>query len=359
MRKAIALTLILFLCLPAMVAPAEAPEDGDALFLPEGVWTLVADGTWTYILQTDVTLTSAQRKVAEDAGIPLTDGVIANSTSLSSKQLFSLYPGAETFFEVPSIRPELTLFELTGEWFYGDDDVLYYRHGDSYMDLTVDEVFAQLGGQPATSAEEKIIYLTIDDTPSQYTMDLLATLDRLNIKATFFVVGAYVKQEPVYFRAIVDQGHAIANHSYSHNAELLRSSFKNCLTDFQRTEEIVNETLGYALPMPILRIPYGAGTLTVDFRTQLQEAGYLWIDWNCLNGDTEPGVTNDEEALQRAFSTAGRYDGSLVMLVHDGKKRTIRTLETMVEHFHEQGYEFRVLDTNIEKIPGVRMGFPI
>lgn len=361
MRRTCALVLIIALCLCPVLSMAEAiatPPSSESLMLPLGIWLLTEDGSWSLNTQTDATLSPAQAELAEEADIRLVDGKLPAGSVLTLEQLFLLYPGAEEHFNPPTRKPELELFAMDGEWYYDDDGVLYYNHGDGYDVMTVDEVFAALGGKPTTAASEKIIYLTIDDAPSIYTMDLLATLDRLSVKATFFVVGAYVRQRPTFLRAIYEQGHVVANHSFSHDAGNLSSTFNNCLNDFQRCEEAVHEALGFELAMPILRVPYGSTTLPTEFRTKLQKLGYMWIDWNALNGDTEPDIKSDADALQRAISTASRYDGSIVMLVHDGKKRTIRTLEEMVKHFHAQGYEFRVLDTNIEKIPGVRTGYP-
>ena len=192
-----------------------------------------------------------------------------------------------------------------------------------------DSAVAADNGTALPDREEiKYVALTFDDGPSpRCTPQLLDGLKERGVRATFFVVGAYVRNRPEFTRAIYDEGHLLANHSYTHDKEVLSASFSSCLNDFQRTENIVSETLGFPLSMPILRVPYGASTIPVGFRTQLQELGYLWIDWNALNGDTESGVKSDEDALERAYSTAERYaDGDIVMLVHDGKKRTIKRI---------------------------------
>lgn len=353
MRRFLAVFLSLAFSLGAACAHAE-----EAALLPEGAWTPGTGGEWVFQLVSDTALTFAQADAAKDAGVPMRDNILPAGTQLTQALLRALYPDGETFLSPPAMMPSLTQFNLSGEWFYAEDGVLYYRHGEGYLDLTMAQVFEMLNGTEASGAAEKVFYLTIDDAPSAYTMELLAALDALGIKATFFVVGAYVRQRPVFLRAIYEQGHAIANHSYSHDADLLSASYQSCLQDFLRCEQAVEDALGFPLEMPILRIPYGAATVPVAYRTNLQEAGYLWMDWNALNGDTESGVTSDEKAIERAVSTAGRYDGSIVMLVHDGKKRTIRTLAAMVEYFREQGYTFATLDAGIQKIPGVRMGLP-
>lgn len=360
-RKRLIIVLICIgCCAQSMAFGSEyfLPPEGMEASLPFGIWSFSGDESWHFIFQSDVELTEAQQKAAEEAGILAQGNILPSGTTLTVKQLERLYPNANDMFGVPKRKPTLSMFELTGKWFYGSDDQLYYQHDDDSVIMTMDEVFAQLQSPKETNASDKIIYLTIDDSPSAYTMELLTVLDELDVKATFFVVGAYVRSRPVFLRAIYEQGHTIANHSYYHDEGALTRSYSSCLSDFRRTEEEVAKALGFTLDIPILRIPYGSSTIPISYLDQLTEEGYYWIDWNALNGDTESNITSDKESLQRAYTTANRYDGAVVMLVHDGKKRTIRTLPEMVAHFRELGYEFRVLDTSVPKIPGVRSGIP-
>ena len=358
MRKTIFLLLALFFCLSAAHASEYtlSVSSSDAPYT--GIWSFSSDQQWRYILQTDIQLSENQARSAGFAGIHVEEGRLPAGTTLTVSQLESIFPDANNLFGVPKLKPSLSLFGLTGKWFYGNDDKLYYQHNDQSVILSKDEVFAQLRTEAPPDTNEKIIYLTIDDSPTSYTMDLLAVLDDLDVKATFFVVGSYVRTRPVFLRAIYEQGHTIANHSYTHQESMLKKNFSTCLSEFKRTGEEVSKALGFPLPMPIIRIPYGSGILTNDMLDRLQREGYYWIDWNALNGDTESQIQSDVAALDRAITTAGRYDGSIVMLVHDGKKRTIRILPELVKHFREQGYEFRVLDVSVPKIDGVRAGFP-
>lgn len=338
-------------------APEGAASSGS---LPLGTWVNGEDGV-SFSFETETPLTEEQRALvasgafAQEVPDPVPAGML-----LPMDVVTALWPELSFFSDPVAPQPELTMFELTGEWFYNEEGTLCYQHDEGFAPMTIDEVYDALSGPEGGTGEGKTIYLTIDDAPSVYTIDLLSVLRSLDVKATFFVVGAYVRNRPEFTRAIYDEGHLLANHSYTHDKEVLSASFSSCLNDFQRTENIVSETLGFPLSMPILRVPYGASTIPVGFRTQLQELGYLWIDWNALNGDTESGVKSDEDALERAYSTAERYaDGDIVMLVHDGKKRTIRTLPEMVAYFRDKGYTFDVLHVDMEKIPGVRMGLPL
>ena len=351
--------LVLCLTMAAVSFLQAVGAEPTVVMLPRGGWMREDDG-WRFLVDENTPLNPELEAIAENTGIHALNGMLPKGARLTPEQIELLYPGAEAYFalpaEPPAEAPALEMFELNGEWYYAEDGVLYYKDQKNGAAMTVDEVFAVLGSD--APAAGKTVYLTIDDAPSLYTMEMLAVLNRLGVKATFFVVGAYVRRDPVFLRAIYEQGHTIANHSYSHRADMQNASADACLQDFQRCEQAVADALGFSLPMPIARIPFGSGAVERIHREALQKSGYLWIDWNALNGDTEPGITSDKMALDRAFTTASRHDGDIVLLVHDGKKRTIRTMPELVAGFRELGYTFRVLEPEMEKVPGVRMGFP-
>jgi len=368
MQKLFSCFLVLFLLFAAVspvcaesVLPAEDP-------VPVGIWTL-SDAGWYFSLNAELTLSAEQTQRFADAGLPAPLSY-SPGYRLSLEEYKFLYPHEVLFFEQEDFFagvsqpaetevPALKMFEMDGSWFYREDGVLCYDPGHGYAVMTKDEVFAALYPDAApTASEEKILYLTIDDAPSKYTMELLATLRALNIRATFFVTGTNVRAYPTFLKAIYEEGHIIANHSFSHNASILSSSVSACMADFDRCQAAVNEALGFEYPMNIARFPYGASTPSPASRTALQEKGYLWLDWNCLNGDTEDQINSDQDAYNRAVNTARGHD-TVVMLVHDGKKRTIRTLPALAEYFRGEGYTFRVVTLDIGPVDGVRMGFPI
>ena len=363
MKRFAIVFLVFCLALPACVYAQEQP--------PTGLW-VEADGSWVFQLLADYSLPEetaaafATQFPGMLSGTTLPAGIV-----LSQQQLLVAFPeyvgllnppedAVQAALESSLETPPIEAFALDGEWYYGEDDILYYDAGEGYRALTVDEVFAMLNGsEEEKTGENKKVYFTFDDAPSKYTMELLATLDSLGVTATFFVVGAYVQSMPVFLRAIYEQGHVIGNHSFSHDQSILSESVDACLLDFKKCQNRVNEALGFEYPMSVLRVPYGSSTISYESQAALQAQGYLWIDWNALNGDAEAGIDSDEESYDYAISTASRCSGDVVLLMHDGKKRTIRTLPALVEYFRENGYTFDVISTEIaEKIPGVRMGFP-
>ena len=97
---------------------------------------------------------------------------------------------------------------------------------------------------------EKEIYLTFDDSPTpKFTCWILNLLSSLNIKATFFCVGESAEKHPKIIDAILNNGHQIGNHTYSHKNGFL-SSNKTYLQDIDRCKNILPNT-------NLFRPPYG------------------------------------------------------------------------------------------------------
>lgn len=348
MRQFALLLVLILVCTPVLTAVA-AP-------LPIGEWREDDALGTVYVLLEDTSFTAEQLR---ELGMTLPEGLAAASLpkgfSLTIAEMEQIFSG--DLSDLPAVlAPALSFFSLTGDWRTDEGGALWYRHtlGDAW--LSFDDVVAALAPDAGLPEPGHKIYLTIDDTPGQYTMDLLAMLKLLNVRATFFILGANVNHFPDSLRAIYNEGHVLANHSHSHAADTLNSSAAACIADFRFCQTTIERVLGFPVSMPIVRIPYGSSTIPSAYKSAMVRAGYAWIDWNALNGDTESSIDSDDAALKRAFTTAARYNGDIVMLVHDGKKRTIRTMPQLVQHFRDLGYTFDVLTTDLADIKGVRMG---
>lgn len=91
----------------------------------------------------------------------------------------------------------------------------------------------------------KIAYLTFDDGPSSQSTDaILDILGEYNIKATFFVVGKMVVNYPEVLQRTLEEGHAIGNHSYSHDYGYIYHSGKNFMRDINLADEAIKNALG-------------------------------------------------------------------------------------------------------------------
>ena len=204
---------------------------------------------------------------------------------------------------------------------------------------------------------KKIAYLTFDDGPSEnVTPQILDILDKNDVKATFFVLGTAIEggeKQKELLRRMDEEGHAIGNHGYSHNYKILypngvvdASAF---ISDIKRTEEIINDTLGYEYYNKVIRFPGGHAswnTNTVD--SILEAEGYTYIDWNSLNGDAEGGYRSKEKLKEELYETVNSINGNndvLVILMHDTDEKlsTVEALDDSIKYLKSLGYEFRTL----------------
>lgn len=198
--------------------------------------------------------------------------------------------------------------------------------------------------------KEKTIYLTFDDGPSQYTPEILDILDKYGIKATFFVINTKYNK---YMKDIVDRGHTIALHSYSHDYYKIYASETAYYNDLQAISDVVyNET---GVRTNIMRFP-GGGSNTISRKASegimskvtkgVQEKGYHYFDWNVSSGDAD-GNNIAVEILTEKCKNVPNYTNTIVVLMHDTKMKrtTVDALPEIIENYKEMGYKFSAIDS--------------
>lgn len=157
--------------------------------------------------------------------------------------------------------------------------------------------------------------ITFDDGPNPaWTPQLLDVLERQNVKATFFLVGSYAQREPALVRRIVDEGHVIGNHSWSH-PNLALTATTRVQEELRRTSVVLEEMTGG--PVRYFRPPFGArrpGVLRAA-----RQLGLTPVMWNAMTDDwREP---SEERIARRLFERIDRltsrgFAGNIVL--HDG-----------------------------------------
>lgn len=202
---------------------------------------------------------------------------------------------------------------------------------------------------------EKVVFLTFDDgTSTIVTPKILKTLKDENVKATFFLTGQNIERGGEKAKELIKQefneGHAIANHSYSHNYKLLYpgrtldlEAFK---ADFEKTDKMLTDILGKYFSTRVLRCPGGymswKGMDELD--AYLDENNKASIDWNALNADAEGGKKSAQQLVDYAIKTSKGKE-MVVLLMHDtyGKEETAKALPSIIKYFKDNGYEFKTL----------------
>lgn len=198
------------------------------------------------------------------------------------------------------------------------------------------------------ASDEKTVYLTIDDGPSDKTQQVLDILDKYGCKATFFVTGHDKAHFPMIAEAY-KRGHTIGLHTYSHDYASIYSSTSAYYADLDAIGKVLKDQIGY-VPC-FIRFPggssngisanYAPGIMT-ELTKDVQARGYQYYDWNLSVGDGAEHTT--EEIV--GYGTAHGPDKNIMLLCHDSttKQTTVDALPAIIEHYQSQGYTFKAID---------------
>lgn len=194
---------------------------------------------------------------------------------------------------------------------------------------------------------KKIVYLTFDDGPSnEVTPQILKILDENEVKATFFVVGKMAEEHKDLLRLEFKAGHAIGNHTYSHNTGQIYRNIEFFKADVAKGDEAIKNILGEDYKSDLFRFPGGSFEKYKDpFKQYINQIGKKYYDWNCLNGDAEGQGFTKERLIERFKETFGG-ENKIIILMHDtyGKRSTPEALPYIIKYFKENGYTFKTLE---------------
>ncbi len=204
----------------------------------------------------------------------------------------------------------------------------------------------------ADSGQTKRCYLTFDDGPTtNITPQVLDALRRYQVKATFFEVGSLIEANPDMARRVYEEGHLIANHSYSHNYDKLYATSDSFITEILDAENVIKGIMNGEEPFKLIRFPggsYNAGDHAAEkqrYKTVLADNGFYYCDWNTLTGDAEGKTKNAAELLEYLKESMEGFN-NIIVLMHDAstKQATADALPSVIEYVRSQGYTFHRLD---------------
>ncbi len=254
--------------------------------------------------------------------------------------LAALVLGTVVFFRVNDIEHRLRTVSLNS---YVEQTVVsnnYYVTPENANDLGLKTEVVVPGSRQAS--RKKTAYLTFDDGPSPNTEEILQILKRHNVKATFFVDGnadGKAGMDEMY-RKIVEEGHTIAMHSYSHRYDTLYASAESFEDDLDKIHSLIYNKTG--VDATLYRFPGGSGNRVskVDMGVLadiLHKRGYEYWDWNIYPGTTSGKSISKDLIVSGVMSQAERYD-TLIILLHDTaeKDSTVEALPEVIEGLLEK-----------------------
>jgi peptidoglycan-N-acetylglucosamine deacetylase len=192
---------------------------------------------------------------------------------------------------------------------------------------------------------KKLVALTYDDGPYPVdTLKILKLLDKYHVKATFFMIGKQMEENPEVVKMVLDGGHVIGNHTYTHPAKLETYPTAQIVGEIDRCEQVIEKMTGKRAQL--FRPPLGL--VNSQIASVAKDEGYHTILWTVC-GDHHDAPTPQLMA-KRVFKVI-RPGG--IILIHDGRypdrwKDVIAT-DIIVKTLLKQGYHFVTVPQLLEQ----------
>jgi peptidoglycan/xylan/chitin deacetylase (PgdA/CDA1 family) len=188
--------------------------------------------------------------------------------------------------------------------------------------------------------DQRRVALSFDDGPHpQFTLQIAEALASANAKATFFCVGRHVEEHPEIARALLEAGHELANHTFTHGVGADLFSQHRLQADIERCQQ----TLAKLLPEPPNLYRPAVGIRNPVVHAAARALGLTVVTWADAARDGAFPFT-----ARRATEIAARAIGGDILALHDGtlhggqvfrRESTVRHLPTLLSALKERGFE--------------------
>ena len=187
---------------------------------------------------------------------------------------------------------------------------------------------------------EKSVYLTFDAGYDNGMLDkILDTLNKKNVKASFFVTGDFIKRFPNLVLRIYNEGHSVCNHSYSHK-KITCMSKDELSKDLKKLEDEYYKLTGDEM-IHYFRPPEGEFDRTSLLN--LKNLGYKTIFWSIAYKDW---VTDKQSGMDYCVKTImdNLHNGAII-LMHSVSSSNQEALPTVIDKITNEGYTFKTVDS--------------
>lgn len=175
----------------------------------------------------------------------------------------------------------------------------------------------------------KKIAITFDDGPVENTFKILEVLDKYQVKASFFCIGKNIEENPDIFKKILEKGHFVGNHTYSHTRKMGFLSSSKILEEIRKCDEIAEKIGGVKLRT--FRPPFGI--INPKTKRALEISGHRVIGWNVRSYDAI--LSSKKYILKRILKKVRMGD---VILLHDNNPASVEILEQLLLFLQDNDY---------------------
>ncbi len=199
----------------------------------------------------------------------------------------------------------------------------------------------ETAGEISESGAETVrkVYLTFDDGPSVNTEELLDILAEYDVKATFFVTGKDKEKYGDTYRRIVEEGHTLGMHSYSHEYSTIYASMENYREDIEMLRDFLYDETGVV--SSFYRFPGGSSNQVarIDIHEMidyLNAEGIRYFDWNVSSGDASSAQLDSDQIVDHVMDQLPSHRVAVV-LMHDAKNKgaTLEALPKLIGEIQE------------------------
>lgn len=192
----------------------------------------------------------------------------------------------------------------------------------------------------------KVVFMTFDDGPSEHTGELLDLLKKYDIKATFFTNGRDNEVARAAYKRIVDEGHTLGNHSWSHNYGLYKTP-QAFFDDVKKLDDFQLEVTGMPEISHMFRFPGGSLNANDACIQGILEQGYNYVDWNSSAGDGGGNPENADVVIQKIMSEVHQHNVSTVLCHAELRDTTRAALPQLFDTLKAEGYTFLPMDADL------------
>lgn len=179
---------------------------------------------------------------------------------------------------------------------------------------------------------KRTAYITIDDWPNENTNTILDTLKKYDIKATFFLVAQNDNQH--LYQRIIDEGHAIGNHTRSHNFDVIYKNSDSLVRSVQSMEDWLLEN--FKATTKLFRFPggyYSSTPVKYGAYRMLSDKGYRIYDWTCSVDDVK--FTDHDDIMNLFMNT---LDEDVEVILMHNSSASAALLDKVINYLFENNY---------------------
>lgn len=201
--------------------------------------------------------------------------------------------------------------------------------------------------QDEKACQKKVIYLTFDDGPSEYTERLLDLLDAHQMKATFFMLKDSMERHPDVVKRMAEEGHGIGLHGVSHEKDMFYSGTQGPLNEMECANSTLEKIAGFRTPL--VRTPYGSYPYLSKAQLKaLVSHEYIIWDWNVDSRDWS------YRNPQRTYCATTKMMGACtnqpkVLLFHD-IHHVLETMELFIDWMEQNGYTSEAITPEVNPV---------